>query len=402
MHDDLPRCARANAAGFELTHADSSHTVFAIRSARTTPTEILLVTFTPSTPLARRPFTSRSGRTLDFTAIGFGSAPLGNLYRAISNEQALQTLQEAWARQIRYFDTAPLYGLGMAETRMGAFLREMPRDDYILSTKVGRILKRSAPEAREGIGKFFDVPARQVVYDYSYDGVMRSFEMSFERLGLDRVDIVLCHDIDIFTHGSAEASAQRTREFLDGGVRALSDLRSQGVVSAIGIGVNEWQVSETVARNTDVDLFLLAGRYTLLEQESLDSFLPLCQKKGMGVIIGGPFNSGILATGPKPGAYFNYEPASAEILQRVGAIEAVCNAHGVALRDAALQFPLMHPAVVNVIPGAITPAEVRGNVEAMNRPIPAELWSDLARRKLLREDAPIACPANTGGSAHAG
>ena len=342
----------------------------------------------PNLP-APRTFTSRSGRVLQFSALGFGSAPLGNLYRAISNEQALQTLQAAWASGIRYFDTAPLYGLGMAETRVGSFLREMPRDDFVLSTKVGRVLQRCAPEAREGIGKFFDVPSRQVVYDYSYDGVMRSLDISFERLGLDRVDVVLCHDIDIFTHGSVEASAQRTREFLDGGVRALSDLRSQGVVGAIGIGVNEWQVSETVARNTDVDLFLLAGRYTLLEQESLASFLPLCERKGMGVIIGGPFNSGILATGAKPGAWFNYEPASPEILQRVAAIEAVCSAHGVALRDAALQFPLMHPAVVAVIPGGITAAEVLGNAQSMSRAIPPALWADLTAKGLLRADAPL-------------
>ncbi len=347
------------------------------------------MTQTDPNPPARRPFTGRSGRTLDFSVLGFGSAPLGNLYRAIGNEQALQTLQEAWKQGIRYFDTAPLYGFGVAETRVGSFLREMPRDDFVLSTKVGRILRRCAPEARDGIGKFFDVPSRQMVYDYSYDGVMRSLDISFERLGLDRVDVALCHDIDIFTHGSAEACAARTQEFLDGGVRALSDLRSQGVVGAIGIGVNEWQVSETVARQTDVDLFLLAGRYTLLEQESLDSFLPLCERKGTGVIIGGPFNSGILATGPKPGAWFNYAPATPQILQRVASIEAVCAAHGVALRDAALQFPLMHPAVVAVIPGAITPAEVRGNAQSIATPIPEALWADLIGQRLLREDAPV-------------
>ncbi len=216
-----------------------------------------------------------------------------------------------------------------------------------------------------------------------------SFETSFQRLGADRMTIALCHDIDIFSHGSAEASAQRTREFLDGGVKALMDLRSQGAVGAIGIGVNEWQVCETVARNADVDLFLLAGRYTLLEQEALDSFLPLCEQKRMGVIIGGPFNSGILATGPKPGAYFNYEPASPAILERVGAIERVCLAHGVPLRDAALQFPLMHPVVVSVVPGAITPAEVSGNVQSMNTAIPGQLWADLKSEGLLRADAPI-------------
>lgn len=339
-------------------------------------------------PLRRREFRSRSGRVLSFTELGFGSAPLGNLYRAISNARALETLQAAWDAGIRYYDSAPLYGLGIAETRIGAFLRERPRDACLLSTKVGRLLRRSTPEAREGIGKFFDVPARQVVYDYSYDGVMRSLEDSFERLGLDRIDIALCHDIDIFTHGSAEASARRTKEFLDGGLRALTDLRNDGTVGAIGIGVNEWQVSETVARNSDVDLFLLAGRYTLLEQEALASFLPLVERKGMGVIIGGPFNSGILATGPKPGAWFNYDPAPPQILQRVAAIEAVCNAHGVPLRDAALQFPLLHPAVVCVIPGAISAEEVQGNVAGMTRAIPAALWADLVAQGLLREDAP--------------
>ena len=342
-----------------------------------------------SAPLARRDFTSRSGRRLSFTALGFGTAPLGNLYRPIDNALALQTLQQAWELGVRCYDTAPLYGLGMAETRLGSFLRERPRDDFVLSTKVGRVLQRCAPEDREGIGKFFDVPSRRVVYDYSYDGVMRSLDASFERLGLDRVDILLCHDIDVFTHGSAEASARRTREFLDGGVRALADLRSQGVVAAIGIGVNEWQVSETVARHSDVDLFLLAGRYTLLEQEALDSFLPLCERQGMGVIIGGPFNSGILATGARPGAWYNYEPAPPAVLQRVSAIEKICSSHGVALRDAALQFPLLHPAVVCVVPGGIAPSEVHGNVTGLARPIPQALWRQLAHEGLLRADAPI-------------
>lgn len=336
-----------------------------------------------------RRFTSRSGRELDFTPLGFGSAPLGNLYRSISNAQARDTLAQAWAQGVRFFDTAPLYGYGLAETRVGSFLTEQPRDQFVLSTKVGRLLRVTSADKRDGIGKFFDVPSREIIYDYSYDGVMRSLEFSFERLGIDRIDVALCHDIDIFTHGSAEASAQRTREFLDGGVRALIDLRSQGVISAIGIGVNEWQVSETVARNADVDLFLLAGRYTLLEQEALNSFMPLIEAKKMGVIIGGPFNSGILATGPKPGAYFNYEPAPQAVLDRVGAIERVCKAHNVPLRDAALQFPLMHPSVVNVLPGGVTPDEVRGNVESMSTPIPAQLWADLKSEGLLREDAPI-------------
>jgi len=347
------------------------------------------------TEMTARPFESRSGAKLKFSALGFGTAPLGNLYKAIDNEQAREALQEAWAQGVRYYDTAPLYGYGLAETRLGSFLRERPRDQFLLSTKVGRILKPCAASERDGIGKFFDVPSRQVVYDYSYDGVLRSLDASFERLGTDRVDIVLCHDIDIFTHGSEEASAQRTREFLDGGLRALQDLRGQGVVAAIGIGVNEWQVSETVARNSDVDLFLLAGRYTLLEQESLESFMPLCQRKGMGVIVGGPFNSGVLATGPRDGAYFNYSAAPPDVLRRVAAIQAVCESHGVAMRDAALQFPLLHPVVVSVIPGAISPQEVRGNAESMSHVIPNALWSDLVGEGLLRADAPIAVPSAT-------
>ena len=339
--------------------------------------------------LPRRTFTSRSGRQLDFTALGFGTAPLGNLYRAIDNAQALEALRQAWAVGVQYFDTAPLYGLGLGETRLGAFLREQPRNEYIVSTKIGRLLEPCPPDQREGIGKFFDVPSRRVVYDYSYDGVMRSLAMSLERLGLDRIDILLCHDIDVFTHGSAEASVRRTREFLDGGLRALTDLRSQGVVSAIGIGVNEWQVSEVVARNSDVDLFLLAGRYTLLEQESLESFLPLCTAQRMGVIVGGPFNSGILATGARPGAFYNYDPALPQILARVAAIEKVCAAHGVALRDAALQFPLLHPAVVCVIPGGISSAEVGQNAAGLSSSIPAQLWQQLAADGLLRADAPV-------------
>lgn len=337
----------------------------------------------------RRRFVSRSGREFHFSNLGFGSAPLGNLYRAIKNDDARDTLEEAWKQGLRYYDTAPLYGYGLAETRVGAFLRERPRESFVLSTKVGRLLERCTPHERDGIGKFFDVPSRRVVYDYSYDGVMRSFETSFERLGIDRIDIAYGHDIDVFTHGSAKASAKRAREFLNGGVKALADLRSQGVVGAIGIGVNEWEVCELIARHADVDLFLLAGRYTLLEQDSLETFLPLCEEKGMGIVVGGPLNSGILATGAKPGAFFNYSLAPPETLERVARIERVCAAHDVSLRDAALQFPLMHPCVVSVIPGAVTVAEVRGNVESMRTPIPAQLWTDLKSEGLLRADAPV-------------
>jgi D-threo-aldose 1-dehydrogenase len=342
-----------------------------------------------STAMPRRRFTTRLGATLDFTELGTGTAPLGNLYRPVPDADAEATLEAAWAVGSRFFDTAPLYGLGLSETRLNPFLRGRPRADYILSTKVGRVLSVCKPEERTGIGKFFDTPSRKENYDYSYDGVMRSLEHSFERLGVDQIDILLCHDVDIFTHGSKAASDARIAEFMNGGYKALVSLREQGVVKAIGAGINEWQVCETLARAGDFDCFLLAGRYTLLEQESLDTLLPYCVEKGIGIILGGPYNSGILATGPKPGAFYNYSPAPPAILERVGRIEAVCKAHGVALVEAALRFPLGHPAVVSVIPGAQTPAEVERNAANLRAAIPAALWADLKSEGLLRRDAPV-------------
>jgi D-threo-aldose 1-dehydrogenase len=325
---------------------------------------------------------------LDFTELGFGTAPLGNLYRAISDDDANAILEKAWETGVRYYDTAPLYGLGLSETRVNRFLRGKRRDDYVLSTKVGRLLRASKPEERTGIGKFFDTPSRREVYDYSHDGVMRSFEFSLERLGVDRVDILFVHDIDIFNHGSKEAADARIDEFMRSGYDALISLRDQGVIKAIGGGINEWQVAQTLAERGDFDLFLLAGRYTLLEQEALDSFLPLCEKRGIGIVLGGPYNSGILATGAKPGAYYNYEAAPQDILDRVSRIEAVCKRHGVKLIEAALQFPLSHPSVVSVIPGGQRVAEVESNRALLDAKIPAALWADLKAEKLLREDAP--------------
>jgi len=342
-----------------------------------------------TTTIATRPFRTRNGAELNFTRFGFGTAPLGNLYRALSEAEARSTLQCAWDAGCRYFDTAPQYGLGLAETRLNGFLRERRPQRPLISTKVGRLLEACAPSERTGIGKFFDVPCRREVYDYSYDGVMRSLAFSLERLGVDAVDILFCHDVDAFTHGSRAASDRRVAEFLAGGYRALEKLRADGTVKAIGAGVNEWQVCETLARSADLDLFLLAGRYTLLEQEALGSLLPLCVERGIGIVLGGPFNSGILATGAKPGAFYNYDPAPPKILARVARIEAVCAAHAVPLAAAALAFPLAHPAVVSVIPGGQTPAEVRQNVDALGHPIPAALWDDLKRENLLREDAPV-------------
>lgn len=330
----------------------------------------------------------REGRGLDFTRLGFGTAPVANLYRALGEEEAQATLEAAWDTGCRYFDTAPLYGLGLAETRLNHFLRGRPRDGYVLSTKVGRLLDVCPPTERTGIGKFFDVPSRRERYDYSYDGVMRSLDFSLERLGLDRVDILFAHDLDIYTHGGQEALDAKLAEFMDSGYRALLSLRDQGVIKAFGAGLNEWQPAQWLLERGDFDLFLLAGRYTLLEQESLESFLPLCERRGAGIVLGGPFNSGILATGPKPGAFFDYAEAPPEILAKAAGIEAVCMRHGVRLAEAALRFPLMHPAVLTAIPGGQSPAQVRDNRTILDKPIPAALWADLKREGLMREDAP--------------
>ncbi|BCM19933.1 aldo/keto reductase [Mesorhizobium sp. J8] len=327
---------------------------------------------------------------ITFTELGFGTAPLGNLYRAISDEDANATLEAAWATGCRYFDTAPLYGLGLSETRLNPFLRARKRDDYVLSSKVGRIMRVAPPDQRTGIGKFFETPSRREVYDYSYDGVMRSFEASLERLGVDRIDILFVHDVDIFTHGSKEASDARIAEFMSSGYYGLLSLRDQGVIKAFGGGINEWPVAQTLAERGDFDLFLLAGRYTLLEQEALQSFLPLCQKRGIGIVLGGPYNSGVLATGPKPGAFYNYSEAPKEILDRVARIEAVCKRHNVRLIEAALQFPLQHPSVMSVIPGGQRPAEVESNRALLDTTIPAALWADLKQEGLMRADAPTA------------
>ena len=326
---------------------------------------------------------------LTFTELGFGTAPLGNLYRAISDDEAHAVLEAAWAGGLRHFDTAPLYGFGLSETRLNRFLRGKPRDEYVLSTKVGRLLAPATGETRDGVGKWFDVPSRREVYDYGHDAVLRSVEFSMERLGVDRIDILYGHDIDLFNHGTADVLQAKLTEFIEGGYRALLRLRDEGVIRAFGAGLNEWQACQWLAERGDFDLFLLAGRYTLLEQEALDSFLPLCQSRGIGIVLGGPYNSGILATGARPGAFYNYNPAPQPILDRVAQIEAVCTAHGVRMVDAAFRFPLCHPAVVSVIPGGQGLQEMASNLAAAQAVIPAALWSDLKSEGLLREDAPV-------------
>ncbi len=333
--------------------------------------------------MKKRLFKAPSGASISFTELGFGTAPLGNLYKATTEKDAQATFEAAWKQGVRYYDTAPLYGLGLSETRLNPFLRGKKRDSYVLSTKVGRVLEVCPPAERTGVGKFFETPSRRERFDYSYDGVMRSLEFSLERLGVDSIDVVFVHDVDVFTHKSEAARDVHVKTLMESGYKALVKLRDEKVIKAFGAGVNEWQVSETLARAGDFDVFLLAGRYTLLEQEALNSFLPLCEQRGIGIVLGGPYNSGILATGPKKGAFYNYDPAPKHILERVAKIEAICKKHKVKLAEAALRFPLMHPSVVSVIPGAITPKQVGLNVKTLSAKIPKALWKDLKAAGLM-------------------
>lgn len=320
--------------------------------------------------------------------MGLGGAPLGNMYEAFADDVARATVKAGFDAGMRLFDTAPLYGHGLSEHRMGEGLRGIPRDQFVLSTKVGRLLKPMPPAEVDG-GQFKNVPPFMGVYDYSYDGVMRSVEDSLQRLGMSSIDILLIHDVDVWTHGSEEARLQRFKECMDGAYPAMDKLRAEGTIKAIGAGMNENQACEDFARAGNFDCFLLAGRYTLLEQEALDSFLPLCAEKGITLMIGGPYNTGILATGAIDGAYYNYQPAPPEIMDKTAKIEAVCKSHNVQLPTAALRFTLGHPNVATIIPGARTPDEVERNRAIFEAPVPTGLWSDLKSAGLLRSDAPV-------------
>jgi D-threo-aldose 1-dehydrogenase len=320
------------------------------------------------------------------TELSLGCAQLGNLYRAISDEQATGTVSAAWDAGIRYFDTAPHYGLGLSERRLGAVLAARPRDAYLVSTKVGRRLEPvAAGHARDDQG--FDVPAtHRRVWDFSRDGVFRSLAESLVRLELDRVDIVYLHDPDEHYH-----------EVLATAYPALEELRSQGVVRAIGAGMNQSSMLADFVRHTDMDLLMLAGRYTLLEQPALDDLLPLCEQRGVGVVAAGVFNSGLLADATPPsGARYNYAEAPPGLVQRARRIGEVCTRHGSSLPEAALAFPLAHPAVRSVCVGARSATQIERNAALSRAQPPVELWSELKADGLLREDAPT--PATAAGA----
>ena len=335
----------------------------------------------------RRPLGSSEARV---TTLGFGGASLGNLYREISDDDAHATLSAAWNAGIRYFDTAPFYGYGLSERRLGEFLRTRPADEradeWVISTKVGRLL-RAADAAPAADGFVRPLPFAPV-FDYSYAGVMRSYEESMQRLGLGRIDVLLMHDLGRYTHGPRHE--EMLAAALGGGLRAMRELKTAGAVRAIGLGVNEISICEQVLERHDLDCILLAGRYSLLEQSPLHGLFKTCAQRAVSIIVGGPYNSGILATGSRAASpKFDYGDASKDVLGRVRRIESICERHGVAMPAAALQFCLAHPVVASVIPGLANPREVRDTLAYSNAAIPAAFWEELHSEQIIASDAPV-------------
>ena len=330
----------------------------------------------------------RLGRTdVEVTELGFGGASIGELFVPVFEHDALATIDAAWDAGLRYFDTAPWYGRGLSELRTGSGLRDHPRDAYALSTKVGRYLRPATGDTYER-GAWVGGAPNEVVFDYSYDGIMRSVEQSRLRLGITRFDIAFIHDLDRLYFDEATWDGH-FRDLTTSGWRALDELRSSGQVRAVGAGINALGLIPRFLDALDLDAFLIAMPYTLLKQEILDTEFPMAVERGVGFVIGAVFQSGILATGAVEGATYDYAPAPADVLERVRRIEAVCARHGVPLAAAALQFPLGHPSVAAVIPGAFHPDQVRRNVASFAHPIPADLWAELKHEGLLREDAPV-------------
>ncbi|GAA1519358.1 aldo/keto reductase [Sphaerisporangium rubeum] len=312
------------------------------------------------------------GRGARVTRLGVGTAPLGNLFTAVTDDQAAATVTAAWEAGVRYFDTAPHYGLGLSERRLGAALRQWPRGFYTVSTKVGRLLDPTEETGKDDEG--FDVPrTHRRVWDFSRDGVRRSLESSLKRLGLDHVDIVLLHDPD-----------DHWRQAVTEAYPALAELRSQGVVKAIGVGMNQWQMPARFVEETDLDVILLAGRHTLLDRSGTP-LLDLCRTRGVPVIAAGVFNSGLLATHDATGTY-DYAPPPEAVRTRVRHLTTLCDHHGVTLPQAALAYPLRHPAVVSVLVGVRSPEEIKANATLAATPVPESLWHDLQAQDFSLND----------------
>ncbi len=336
-------------------------------------------------PLARR----KLGRTnIEVTQLGFGGAGLGDLFNIVEDSDAHGALTAAWDAGIRYYDTSPWYGRGQSEHRFGRALYRRKRPDYIISTKVGRLFKAYHDEQNFDQGFWTGGLKFQHRFDYSYDGVMRSFEDSLQRLGIPSIDLLLIHDLDIRHHGNDARVDAYLTELHNGGFRALSELKQAGLIGGIGAGINERGMINRMLDLMDLDFFLVAMPYTLLDQDVLDDEFPRCAAAGVGFVIGATFASGILATGARQGALYCYSAAPPAILARVAAMEAVCERHGVPLAAAALQFPLGHPSVAAVIPGALEASHVQRNVAAFRHDIPAAFWAELKHEGLIRKDAP--------------
>ncbi|TGB06386.1 aldo/keto reductase [Streptomyces sp. MZ04] len=316
---------------------------------------------------------------VEVTELSFGAAGIGNLYSPVTDEEAAAAIDAAWDAGIRYFDTAPHYGIGLSEHRLGEALRARPREAYTLSTKAGRILEAvEGPVVGDDLAHGFAVPAtHRRVWDFSADGVRRSLEDSLARLGLDRVDIVYLHDPD-------DHAEQALRE----GYPALERLRAEGVVGAIGAGMNQTAMLTRFLRDTDIDAVLCAGRYTLLDQSALTDLLPAAHKHGTSVVIGGVFNSGLLAD-PRPGATYDYTAAPRDLLDRARRLKATAERHGTTLRAAALAFPLAHPSVAGVLVGTRSAYEVRDAAEQFAREVPDDFWREVRAEGLLPADVPV-------------
>jgi len=308
------------------------------------------------------------------TRLGLGTAPLAGLFEEVPEPQALAVIERSWEAGIRFYDTAPLYGHGLAELRVGKVLKQKAREEFALASKVGRLLRAGAPP--EPGQSFRGTPPVNPVFDFSYDGVMRSVEESRERLGIERIDVLHIHDPD-----------DHYDEALGGAYRALDRLRTDGVIGAVGAGMNQAEMLTRFAREANFDCFLLAGRYTLLDQVALKELLPVCREKGVAIIAGGVYNSGILAD-PKPGAHYNYQAAPPELIERAQRIGAVCARHGVPIKAAAIQFPLGHPAVTCVVVGCRSVAQLDESIAMFEVAIPPAMWQELKHDGLLAPETP--------------
>lgn len=320
--------------------------------------------------------TEIGGGGLRVTRLGIGGAPIGSLFRDVTDDEAVATVRRGLELGLNYVDTAPLYGHGMSELRLGRFLKDVPRDSFVLSTKVGRVLN---PVDTEPVDPYYEsLPLMEPVFDYGREGILRSLDESLQRLNLDRVDIAYIHDAD-----------DHWEQAIGEAYPTLEDLRSQGVVKAIGAGMNQWEMEARFAREGDFDCFLLAGRYTLLDQSSLPELIPLCMEKDIRLVLGGPYNSGILASDLSPGAKYDYEVAPPAIIEKARKIKLVCDRYGVPLKAAALQFGLLNPVVAATIPGPRSVDEVEENFNMVQHPIPPDLWEELKGEGLIDKLAPV-------------